>query len=826
MGTMSYLLQDFRHSVRLLRRAPGFTAVAVFVLALGIGANTAIFSVVNALVFHPRPGRIDALVGVFSRDRVKVDDYRNVSYPAYVDLRGRRDVFDSLMAHTFAIVGIREGDTTRRSFASLVSSNYFETLGVPLAAGRPFTPEEERPGADAAVAIASYSAWRKAGLAPSFVGSTVRVNARDFMIVGVTAKGFAGTMTIVSPEWWFPLGTYDSIVNDMFKQRTTGLMDRGNHPMNLAGALRPGISIASAEAALDDLGKRLGAEYPKTDNQLFKLFPLPRLSVSSEPRTDSELKVIAALLVSMAGLVLVVACLNLANLMLARGAARRKEIAIRQALGSGRRRIVQQLLVEGLTLSMVGAAFGALAGWWTTGALTAWFGSVIPLGIEIIVQPSIRMVAAAGGFAVLSTIFFALGPAWSLSRPAVSADLKGEPGRVARRFGVGSLLVVGQLAVSLALVAAGGLFVRGAIRAAAANPGFALDHQLVVAVDPSVAGYDETRGRALFRAMLQRLRATPGVADASMASMVPFGEIREGRSVRLTPDAGISADFVVVASDYFKTLGLRVLRGREFTVADDEPGAALKLAIIDAPLARRLFGDAEALGRQVLIEPREGEPLQPFTVVGIAPPMRQDLFDPESRPRVYVSLGSKFSANMTLHVRTEPGAPDAAMLATVRGELQRLDSRLPVFTARTMEMQRDKSITAWSVRVAATMFSTFGALALLLATIGAYGLKAYEVSRRTREIGIRMALGATAGDVQRLVLREGLRTTVIALGIGLLLAAGTGKLVSGLLYRVSPFDPIVLAVATAVLASAAMLACVVPARRATRIVPLDALRAE
>ena len=794
-------------------------------LALGIGVNTAIFSVVNALVFQPRPGRIDTLYGVFSRDFVKVDDYRDVSYPAYVDLRARRDVFDNLMAHTFTTVGIREGDATRRSFASLISANYFETLGVQLAAGRPFTPDEERPGSDMPVVIASYTLWRKAGLAPSFVGSTVRVNARDFMIVGVTPKGFAGTMSIVSPEFWFPLGTYDTVVNDLFKQRITGLMDRGNHPLNLVAALRPGVTVRSSEAVLADFGKRLGATYPRTDNQLFKLAPLPRMSVSSEPRTDSELNLVSALFVAMAGLVLVVACLNLANLMLARGATRRKEIAIRQALGSARWRIVQQLLVEGLTLSMIGAAFGALAGWWTTGGLTAWFGSVIPFGIEIVVQPSVRMVAAAGGFAVLSTICFALGPAWSLSRPAVTADLKGEPGAVARRFGVGSLLVVGQLAVSLALVTAGGLFLRGALRAAAANPGFALEHQLVVTVDPGVAGYDETRARTLFRSMLQRVRATPGVVDASMASMVPFGEIRDGRAVRLTQDGGIGSDFVVIASDYFKTLGLRMLRGREFTVADDEP-AAMKLAIIDSVLARRLFGDAEALGRQVLIEPRTGEPLQTFTVIGIAPPMHQDLFDDNTRPRVYVSFGSKFYANMTLHVHTDPAAPDAAMLATIRGELQRLESRLPVFTARTMEMQRDKSITAWSVRVAAAMFSTFGALALLLATIGAYGLKAYEVSRRTREIGIRMALGATAGDVQRLVMREGLRTTLVALAIGLLLAAGTGRVVSGLLYRVSPFDPIVLAVATLVLASAAMLACFVPARRATRIVPLEALRAE
>src|SRR5262249_28010572 len=251
------MFRDLRHSLRLLRRAPGFTTVAVFVLALGIGANTAVFSVVNALVLQPRPGRIHTLQGVFSRARVKVDVFRALSYPAYVDLRSRRDVFESLMAHTFTTVGVREGDVTRRSFATLVSSNYFETLGVRLAAGRPFSADEERPGSDIAVAIAAYSAWRKAGLSPSFVGSTVRVNARDFTIVGVAPKGFAGTLSMVSPEWWFPLGTYDTVVNDIFKQRITGLIDRGNHPMNVAGALRPRLTVASPEATLAQFAKRL-----------------------------------------------------------------------------------------------------------------------------------------------------------------------------------------------------------------------------------------------------------------------------------------------------------------------------------------------------------------------------------------------------------------------------------------------------------------------------------------------------------------------------------------------------------------------------------------
>ena len=272
------LLQDLRYSLRLLRRTPGFTAAAVLVLALGIGANAAVFSVVNALVLQPRPGRIDQLVGVFSRDRVKHDRYRDFSYPAYVDLRDRGDVFESLMAHTFSTVGIGDGESTKQTFAAVVSSNYFNTLGVPLAAGRAFTLDEERPGAGAAVAIASFAVWRNTGFSPSFIGSTIRANGTAFTVVGVTPRGFAGTMSLVSPQWWFPLGSYDSIVSEIFKQRATGLTDRGNYAVNLVGMLKPGTTRAAAEQALDAFAKRLDAEYPGTDHdQTFVLAGLPRI---------------------------------------------------------------------------------------------------------------------------------------------------------------------------------------------------------------------------------------------------------------------------------------------------------------------------------------------------------------------------------------------------------------------------------------------------------------------------------------------------------------------------------------------------------------------
>jgi predicted permease len=825
------MIRDLRHGLRQLRRSPGFTSVAVLVLALGIGANTAVFSIVNALVLQPRQGRIDQVVGVFSRDRAKPDHYRDFSYPAYLDLRERGDIFDSLMAHTFSTVGITHGDVTRQTFASIVSANYFSTLGVRMAAGRAFSAEEERPGSGSRAAIASYAAWRRAGLDPAFVGSTVRASGTDYTIVGVAPRGFAGTMTLVSPEWWFPLGSFDTIVNEMFKQRATGLTDRGHFALNLAGALRPGVTREAAERALDTLARRMEAEHPTTDkDQTFVLAGMPRMGVSSQPQGDGPVGTLAALLMFMAGLVLVVACLNLANLLLARGAARRREIAIRQALGSGRRRLIQQLVTEGFLLSSIGALAGILFGWWTTGALSAWLSSVLPLGIDVVIEPSARLILAAAAFAVVSTICFAVGPAWSLSRPALAADLKGElapAAQLRRRFKTGSLLVVGQVAVSLALVAAGGLFMRAAINAAGIDPGFAVDRHLVVAMDPSLAGYAPPRTRAIYHDVLARVRSLPGVEGASLGSIVPFGEFREGRAVRLKrEDDGVGADFTIVGADYFDTMGLHLLRGRTFTAAEEEAGSTAKVAVIDRQLARRVFADADPLGRQLLVQPREGEALEPFTIVGIVSEMKHDLFDLEPKPHLYASTGDVFRAFMTLHVRTAAGVPDATMLATIRQELLAIDRQLPILSARTMEMQRDRSVTEWSVRAAALLFSTFGVLALALATIGVYGLKAYDVSRRTREIGIRMALGATAGDLQKLIVREGIRTTAVGLAIGLLMAAGIGRLSSSLLYQVSPADPIVLATAAIVLSVSATLASYFPARRATRIAPLDALRAE
>ncbi|MFI5302108.1 MAG: FtsX-like permease family protein [Polyangiales bacterium] len=387
-----------------------------------------------------------------------------------------------------------------------------------------------------------------------------------------------------------------------------------------------------------------------------------------------------------------------------------------------------------------------------------------------------------------------------------------------------------QLAVSLALVAAGGLFVRASVKAASADIGFPLAHQLVVNLDPTVAGYKETETRGLYMRVLDRMRALAGVEDLALASTVPFGGMSEGRSVFLPgQNEGRHPEFDIVTAGYFDPLHLPFLRGRAFSSADDLPSAATRSAVVDVRLARMLFGEADPVGKSIEVPLHDTDKNRlAYTIVGVVPSVKHDILlsDRDERGHVYVPYGTLFRGRMSMHVRVAPTAGEAMMLSAVQRELHQIDPRLPVLLARSMTSHRDASFGEWSVRTGATLFSTFGGLALLLATIGIYGLKAYDVSRRTREIGIRMALGATGAQVLRLVLKEGLRTTAIALGVGLLLALGLGKLVSGLLYHVSPFDPAVLAIALVSLATATLVASYFPARYATRVVPLEALRSE
>jgi len=830
--------QDLRFALRLLRKSKGFTAVAVLVLALGIGANTAIFGLVNAFLLRPRAGQDEGvLYGLYSRDRLKPDGWRSFSYPNYRDIREANDVFQSLLAHNLTMVGVREGETTRRTMAGLVSANYFRALGVNITRGRTFLPEEEDPGSDRPVAVVSHGFWQRHGGGADFLGTSVSVNGRALTVIGITPAGFTGTTALVSPEIWLPLGLYEATMIDT--ERAGGrLQDRDHHTLMLVGRLRPGITPAAAEDRLATLARGLEQAFPaENENQALALHEIARMSVSTNPTDDRELNAPAVLLLAMAGVVLLIACLNLANMLLARGETRRREIAIRLAIGGGRGRVLRQLLTEALLLSFLGGAFGLVLAAGTTTAFMRGMAALLPFELSFDGRPDVRVLAATFAFAVLSTILAALGPALRLTRSDPSADLKEQIGQgrgVASRrlLSPRHLLVTAQVALSLVLVTAAGLFVQGARRAAEAEPGFRLDGGIVAELDPSLAGHDEAKGRQTYIALVERARALPGVEAASLASIVPFGMITRSLGVAalgqpLEGEGVPTAIYTAVGAGYFQALGLPVLRGRDFTPAEERNASGPRVALVDEPLAERLWPGKGALGETLQMRSGETEDAVTYEVVGVVPGIRHQMFDRTPRAHVYVPVGSHYQANLNLHVRAVSGrAGEAAVIDALRREVRALDPTLPVVELRTLRSHRDASLMLWAVRAGARIFSVFGLLALFLAVVGVYGVKSYLVAQRTREFGIRMALGAAPRDVRRLVLGEGLQLLAVGLGIGLLLSGLAARALSGLLFEVSATDPVTFTLAPLLLGLATLLACELPARRATRVMPMEALRHE
>ena len=833
------LLQDLRYGVRMVLKHPGFSATAIVVLALGIGANIAIFSIINAMLLKPLPiHRSGELVGVYVERTTAPGGYRAFSYPNFQDLREQAAAFANLAAHSLTLVGIGDGEATRRVWADAVTANYFETFGVPLALGRAFTAAEEQPGANLPVAIVSHDYWVREGRRPDVLGETILVNAEPLTIVGVAAAGFSGSSVLFVPEVWLPLGQYGTVATGAFGATSRPLRERDNYTLMVKGRLRPGHSVESVAPELEAIAARLSRAYPATNEDwTLRAAPLPRLFISTGPTTDGEFAALSALVLGMAVVVLLIACLNLANMLLARGASRRREMAIRLSLGGGRGRVVRQLLTEGFVLSVGGGAVGLVVAVWTAGALVGSIESVLPLAVSV---PDIgvdwRVLLGTLGFCLLGTLLFGLGPAWQMTRGDIVGDLKQkqqsnpEPRRGRGLPAPRDLLIVGQVALSLALLTAGGLFLRGAVAASSADLGFAFERGLLLETDPSLAGYDEVQGRTVYRDLLPRLRALPGVDTVSMASMVPFGSFSESREVVPVgaDDQGArAASFTLVADDYFRALGLSMLRGREFTRAEAEGGSGSAAVIVDETLARALWPNADPLGQVVRLRQRNGE-LGDVTVVGVAPGRRSRISDQQPTPHFYLPAGAEYRANMNVHVRlAEPGRAAAnAMLQQVRQAVHGFDARLPILSLQTLEDFRAASIALWAVQANASVFSTFGGLALFLAVVGLYGVRSYVVSQRTREIGLRMALGAERADVLWLVLREGLVMTGAGLLFGVLLSVATARLLAGLLYEVRTFDPLVFALAPMLLAGSVLLASYLPARRATRISPMEALRQE
>lgn len=832
---MERIWQDFRYAIRALGKKPGFTAAAVLVLGLGIGTNSAVFSLINAFLLKPLAiADPEALTGLYSRDTKHPDNYRAFSYTNYVDIRDNNSVFSSLMAHNMAMIGIKEGDNTRRVFAGIVSSNYFSTLGVPLLKGRPFMAEEENPGSKLTV-IVTYSFWRKTGEDPELLGKQLRLNDRLFTVVGITPKGFTGTMALVSPEMFLPLGAYNLVMNDI-ESHGKPLAARDNHTLILVGRLKPGITRKAADAMLAIVASRMEMAFPaENKDQMLLVHPLSRLGISTNPTDDRALRMPAFMLLSLAGVVLLIASLNLANMMMAKGASRRKEIAIRLAIGGGRQRIVQQLVTEGLILAILGGAAGLFVASWSTTLLISSLARLVPLDLVYIAEPDARVLIVTLAFCVLSTVVFAVFPAWKLSKPDIWVDLKentGEDvsGHTRRLFSRGNMLVMAQLSLSLMMLTAAGLFVHSAMRAANFEPGFSLDNGIVAEVDASLINYDEAHGRQLYSVLKDRLRAVPGVQSVALAATVPFAMMHLGKSISPSDAPAskdhppLSASFNIVTEDYFQTLGIPLLRGRSFVAAESIAGSTSHVVIIDKLAAEKLWPSSNALGKYIRLDDGMGT----YEVVGVVGNVRENILGGKTNPHVYLSFGQQYQADMQIHVKVAGGGPDAdtRMLETIRHEIRATDERLPLLALKTMRGNLESGIDIWVVRTGAHVLELFGSVALFLAVIGLYAVSAYTVARRTREIGIRMAVGADASSMLRMILGEGLRVTAVGVGVGLLLAAGVGQLLAGFLYDIRGADPVVFLAAPVVLTLVALIACYLPARKASQVDPMIALRYE
>ena len=833
---MRRLAADLAYAVRTFTKTPGFTAIAVIVLGIGIGANTAIFTIANELLLRPLSGRASELVGVYKHDRVVPDSYEPFSYPTYVDVRDRSGIFEALLAHTFTMVGTPAGDSVKRSLASVVSSNYFDTLGVKLAAGRTFSADEERPGARIPVAIVTDARWMQEGRNPAFIGKQIRINSMDFTVIGVTPEGFTGTMVLVSAELYLPLGMFDSVVTDRFKNNGHGLADRTNATLVVAGRVKPGISEAIVSERLEAFSRQLETAYPADNKNLsITASPLPRMSASPAPQNNGAIAAFTALLLSLSGIVLIIACLNIANMLLARGATRHKELALRIALGARRSRVVRQLLTESVLLASAGAGLGLLLSFWATRALAASLAGALPFTVTFSTTPDATVLLATVAFTAVSTIAFGLGPALRLSRRDLVADLKdrsGEAASTGRWFSARNLIVVGQVALSLAMLTASGIFACTAVGATTANPGFAYDRMFVARLEGMLAGFNEDRGRSSFTSVLGRVRSLPGVQAASLTSSMPYSDSVEGAQFELVGESNRqpvrARAYRVIGADYFGALGLRMVRGREFTRAEEESSLAPRVAIVDEAFAAQLLAGRDPIGQMIRVPPDEAgsAPGEPMEIVGVAPPLREELLDRAPVPHVYVPSGRNYRPHVFAIVRMTTAADDLAMLDVLRKTIRSADASLPIVSLSTMKAFHSGSLELWGLQAGGWLFTVLGILALLLAVIGVYGVKSYVVAQRTREIGIRMALGASSRDVLGLVLRDGFRLTALGIAMGVPLAMLVSLAFAQVFVDIGGLDAGVIATATLVLVAAATLASGVPARRATRVAPVTALRTE
>ncbi|MDB6095347.1 MAG: permease [Verrucomicrobia bacterium] len=846
------MLSDFRFAFRTLGKTPGFTAVAVITLALAIGINSAVVALLNGLILRPVvPLHPEQVVNVFTARQDANRDYRQFSYAEFEALRNARETFTEVAAVQYSLAGVGRDDGVRRSFAFFTSDNFFPMMGVTPALGRFYNAEECRPNANHRVVVTSYSYWQRLGGKPDFVGSTLRVNNQLFTVIGVAPENFSGVNAIISPDLWLPLGVFAQFAG-FDSLAMPDLTNPKNYTLNLTARMVPGLTLAGLNARLPALSNRLTAIQPAdaTGTRELQAQVPSRFSISTEPENAST-GFLTVGLFSMAGCVLLIASINLANMLLARGAARSKEIALRLALGATRWRVIRQLLAEGLLLAFAGGALGLIISVWANDLLVQSISglfSSMNFSLVIHMRPDAVVLAATFLFCLVATLMFSLGPALRSSRVDLVHDLKqqgGEPtanGRLNRFFAPRHCLVMVQIALSLTLLFSAGLFLRGAMKASGLALGFEPAGNLVVEMDYSLGASKPDAAKQSLFAVIDRARSLPGVQSVGVGTLLPYGNITNTSRVipanaapigaKVDPKAptpGFSGLFAGTTDGYFAAMGIPLVRGRDFTRNEAADKAAPRVAIVDTRLAQQLFPKGDALGQHIRFTqpPADGSPSE-MEIVGICAEHRHDPIAARERGRLYVPYAQAPNADVFVHVKlaTQDALATAAAVNPLRAALRSLDPELPVLQVTPYTNLVDKSIGLWIVRIGAVLFGVFGAIALLLAVVGVYGVKAFAVARRTREIGIRMALGAYPADVFSLVMKQGVQQTALAVLAGVVLSLGVGRLLANLLFEVSPTDPFAILASAALLTVSALAACYIPARRAMRISPVEALRAE
>jgi predicted permease len=831
---MTSIFKDIRYSLRSLLNHPGFTLVAVITLGLGIGVNTAILSTINGFILRPlKVPRASELVTPYWGSKKDAEVYGQMSYRNYVDLRDQNQSFSGLLAWNMVQAGIADSASRQASgsgpaemaWGEIVSSNYFSVLELQPSLGRAFLPEDNQSQNSTPVVILGYKFWqRRFNSDSSIVGKTLYLNGAPFSVVGVGPEKYEGVKFAIRQDFWVPLMTQAKFYGPDPAWET----ERGWSNLNLLGRLKPGVTMKQSEADLNRVIANLAVTYPDKVKDI-KI----QVVTEQDSRFDSLAKYFnfsALIALCVAALVLLVACANVANLMLARATARTKEIAIRLAIGAGRFHIIRQLLIESLSLALFGGALGWFLAYWGTGLI---YRSIPPLPypINLDVTPDLMVLKWMLVVSVLTGFVFGLAPSLIASRQDLVAVLKSEVKvRVARgigrRLNLRATLVVAQLSISIVVLVCAGLFLRSLNKAFKTDPGFSAENLVSMRLDVGTLGYDTDAGKRFYKELLHRVESQPGVSSASVAEYLLLGDsnsgievIKEGEPQPL-PNQATVLDRSIVAPRYFETLGIKLLRGRDFTEHDNEK--APQVAIVNQELARRFYGSEEnALGKRLHFW-SSNSPL--VEIVGITKDgFYRSLYE-DPRPYLFIPEYQSYQSGMTLLVKTKSASDMPSVIDSTRVEIRKMDPRMPV--VGVLAGEQNLSYAYWGPRLSAGIGSAFGLLALLLTTMGLYSVMTYAVSQRTREIGIRMALGAQVRDVMALVLRQGITLVVIGIAIGLTGAFLVTRVLSSLLLNVATTDPLTFIGVSVLLLLVALLACYLPARRAAKVSPLVAMKFE